>query len=508
MAKMIESVKQTLFSDPILFINKLIKVEHPTKGNIAFQMYPFQEDVIRETIGNRYLLINKGRQMGVSTLVSAYCVYKMVTTPGYKILVLATSTRVASNLIAKVKFMLQNLPSWMSVEALHNNQSTVKLANGSSIIAVSSKPESARSEALSLLVIDEAAFIDRAEEVWTAASPTLATGGDCIMLSTPNGFGNFFAVEWFKAKEGNSSFKALELQWHLHPERNKNYLEEEIVKLGYKKALQENCCDFISSGDTVVEGEILTWYRDNYVKTPLFKEGPGSNLWIWEQPQSNSRYMVVVDVARGDGKDFSAFHVLEFPTLKQVGEYKGKISPEDLGRYAVSIAMRYNNALLSIENASVGYASVAAALPIYNNLFYSPRNWQNQTPYIDYQNDVPGFTTSNFTRPLMINCFEQYVSSKQVIIQSERFIDEAFVFIWKNGKAQAQEGFNDDLIMSFSQAPFLLQHAMNRVSAHARSAASDLSSLSVSYMKLGRTEKQDPWMRSVNGHQLDLRDLL
>lgn len=170
-------------ADPVHFMKKYCRIQHPVEGLIPFSLWEFQEDVLKDFQTNRYNIVLKSRQLGLSTLISGYCLWMMLFHENKTILVIATKTDVAMNLITKVNIMHENLPSWMKGKLVADNKKSMEFSNGSSIKATSSKPESARSEALSLLVIDEAAFVDKASEVWTAASMTLATGGDAIILS-------------------------------------------------------------------------------------------------------------------------------------------------------------------------------------------------------------------------------------------------------------------------------------------------------------------------------------
>ncbi len=139
-----------------------------------------------------YNIVLKGRQIGISTLVAGYALWLMLFHKDKNILVIATKQETAKNLVTKVKFMHQNLPVWLRGNIITDNKLSLQFSNGSQIKAVASSPDAGRSEALSLLILDEAAFIDAADVIWTAASSTLSTGGKAILLSTPNGVGNFF----------------------------------------------------------------------------------------------------------------------------------------------------------------------------------------------------------------------------------------------------------------------------------------------------------------------------
>jgi hypothetical protein len=454
-------------TDPAHFMKKYCMIQHPTRGRIQFNLYPFQEKVLHQFQKNNYNLVLKSRQLGISTLVAGFSLWMMVFHKDKNVLCIATKQDTAKNMVTKVRFMYDNLPSWLkgAEKPLENNKLLLKLANGSQVKAVSAAGDAGRSEAASLLIIDEAAFIESIEEIYASAQQTLATGGGCIALSTPNGTGNWFHQTWQKAEIGDNSFVPIKLPWTVHPERNQAWRERQDADLGLRMAAQECDCDFATSGDTVFEPDTITWFEANLID-PLEKRGVDGNLWIWEQPDYNKSYLVVADVARGDGKDYSACHVFNIETAAQVAEYRGQIGTRDYGHMLVGLAAEYNDALLSIENANVGWDTVQTAIDRgYRNLYYSPKQdamtsdqWARR-----YENDanlVAGFTTSVKTRPLMIEKFREYTHEKLCVIRSKRLIEEMKVFIWKNSKAQAQDGYNDDLIMSFSMGLYLRDTAL------------------------------------------------
>lgn len=493
----------------MFFLSNFVPVQHPTQGVVPFKLYPFQADTMNEIAANRFVIINKSRQMGISTLLAGYILWKMLFNENFKALVVATNTAVAGNLIEKIRFMNRELPEFLKKKEGDDNKMSLEFkSNSSRVKAVSSSPNATRSEALSLLVIDEAAFVAKFDELWTAAQPTLATGGDCVMLSTPNGYGNLFAKIWHEAILGEGRFKAVELPWDLHPDRDQSWRDEQTVLLGKKKAEQECDCSFLASGDTLIDGHTLKWYRDNVMQDPISKEGMNQAWWIWKYPQQGVKYVSIVDVARGDGTDFGTVNIIEVDTMEQVAEFKAKIPPEDLAKLAVSKCVEYNSALLVIENNNMGYSAVIKALELYNNIYYSPRDSKKNMGIVDPNTDVPGFTTSTFTRPLMVNAMDKLIHNKNVIIRSERSIAELEVFIWKAGKVQAQIGFNDDLAMTWGMYCYLKDYAFTRLSAHQRNIESDPSNILTNYVSVGPNRKKDPWVHSIGNVNMNLRDLL
>ena len=445
--------------DPVYFLKKYAMIQHPIEGKIPFSLYDFQEKTLLDLIINDYNIILKARQLGISTLTAGYALWMMTFQSDKNILVIATKQDTAKNLVTKVRVMHANLPKWLKQMCVEDNKLSLRYANGSQVKAISSKEEAGRSEALSLLILDEAAFIDKIDGIWASAQQTLATGGNCLVLSTPNGVGNWFHRTWTDAEDGLNQFNFIRLHWSLHPDRNKEWREKQNLLLGPSIAAQECDCDFITSGRTVVDGLILEEYKNSHVRDPIERRGVDSNIWIWEPANYTKDYIVCADVSRGDGTDYSAFHIMEIESMEQVAEYKGKVSTRDFGNMLVNISIEYNNALLVVENNNIGWAAIQQCIDReYDNLFYTSKDLK----YVDTQhqitnkyrtierNMVPGFTMSMKTRPLVVAKLEEYFREKSVIVNSQRLIDELFVFIYNGQRAEAMSGYNDDLVLSFA----------------------------------------------------------
>ena len=506
--------------DPVYFFKKYCYIQHPSRGKILFNLYDFQEDLMDAVSENRFNVILKSRQLGISTLSAGYSLWLMLFQEDKNVLVIATKQEVAKNLVTKVRFMHQNLPSWLRGNTEEDNKLSLRLKNGSQIKATSAAGDAGRSEALSLLVIDEAAFIDNVEDIWTSSQSTLSTGGGAIVLSTPNGVGNWFHKVWLQGQAGEQ-WNPIELHWSVHPERDKQWREEQTKLLGEKGAAQECDCDFISSGYTVVEGSTLKWYEETHVKDPIEKRGFDGNYWLWDYPNYSRDYVVVADVARGDSTDYSAFHVFDVENVEQVAEYKGKIETKQYGAFLTSVATDWNNALLVIENANIGWAVIQEVIDRnYTNLYYSYRD----LGYIDEDihlrkgfdlkrkdDMVPGFSMTSRTRPLVISKLDTYMRERTPVIRSKRLIDELFVFIWSGSRAEAQRGYNDDLVISFSTGLWVRDTALKL-----RQQGMDLTRTTLTHIKRNqpgvysnRNLGRDPWkQKDVHGNDQDLTWLL
>jgi hypothetical protein len=445
--------------DPIYFMKKYVKIQHPIRGTVNFDLYEFQEKTLTDLVDHDFNIILKSRQMGISTLTAAYSLWLMVFHKDKNVLCISINQETSKEIVTRVRFANDNLPSWLKVKEQEDNRLSLRLTNGSQIKAVSSAGTSGRSSALSLLIIDEAAFIDNIEEIWLSAQYTLSTGGRAIMLSTPNGVGNFFHQTWIKAEAKENKFNTIRLPWYLHPERDQTWRDKQTELSGVKGAAQECDCDFSTTGNGIVDAATIDFYKQSKVKEPIEMRGMDHGYWIWEYPDYSRNYIVSADVARGDGADYSAFQVLDVESLTQVAEYKGQIGTKDYGNMLVSVATEYNNALLIVENANIGWAVLQQIIDRqYPNTFYSSADLQ----YVDVERQltnkvnrdekkmIPGFTNSQKTRPLLISKLETYFRERSVEVRSLRFLDELSVFIWDGNKVAAMKGYNDDLVMAMS----------------------------------------------------------
>ena len=440
--------------DPSYFINNYCRISHPMHGLIPFKTYPYQDDMLLNFNDHRFNVILKARQLGLSTIVSAYVVWMMLFHRDKNVLVMATKFSTATNVVKKVKNIMKNLPEWIRISDIKiDNRASFELSNGSQIKATSTSGDAGRSEALSLLVIDEAAHVEGLEELWTGLYPTLSTGGRCIALSTPNGVGNWFHKTYVDAEQKENDFFPSNLPWDVHPERDQAWFEKETRNMSKRQIAQELECNFNTSGETVIHPDDIGIMK-GLVCESKYRTGFDRNYWIWEEYRQGEDYLLVADVARGDGKDSSAFHVFKISNMEQVAEYQGKPSLDMYANILNQVGKEYGNALLVVENVGIGI-SILEKLEIlnYDNLYYSIKGTHE---YIDQEtaytntSSVPGFSTTTKTRPLIVAKMEEFIRNKLVITHSSRLCAEMETFIWNNGKAQAMRGYNDDLIMSLA----------------------------------------------------------
>jgi len=441
--------------DPTYFMKKYCKIQHQLRGLIPFDTYDFQDDCVKQFQQHRFNIVLKSRQLGLSTVSAAYVVWYAIFKKDKNILVIATKLNTAINFIKKVKTMLDGLPPWLLLTKFEPTKQSIRFDNGSTITAVPTSPDAGRSEALALLIVDEAAFIRDFDEIWTSLYPTLSTGGSAIILSTPNGVGGQYYKLWTEAESGANDFNPIRLPWDVHPEHNQEWFNKETRNLTKRQIAQEFLCDFVSSGDTFLQPTEFEKLR-TMIKPPLLKEGPQNGVWIWKNPEQGHKYIISSDVARGDAADYSTFHVIDYESCEVCAEFMGKIPPDRLAELLSTYGRRYNNALICPEQNTFGYFTcVKLRDEGYPALYYS-NNGGDLFGYKSNDPDaVPGFSTQTKTRTQILAKLEESIRNSRLKTYSQRLFDQLQAFIWNGSKAQAAKDAHDDLIMSLAIGAWL-----------------------------------------------------
>lgn len=524
--------------NPKYFIRNYVKIVHQERGIIPFEMYDFQERALSDLFNYDYTITLKARQMGMTTLLSAYALWLMIFQENKEVLALSYKQNKARNIIKKIKRMNDHLPSWMKESTPIDNQLEVEFGNGSKASAESTTSDAGRSESASFVIIDEAAFIDGAAEVWSAVKLTLDVGGGtCAVLSTPTGVGTWFHETWQKATKGSrikktsrdpeiwkgkgeNDFHPIKLHWSLHPDRDLEWREEQTRTMGKKKAARECDCDFSTSGDTVIDQKIIKWYDVKAVEEPIEKHRRGQgDVFVWEPPEPDKTYMIASDVARGDGDDYSTFVIYKAVEMEQVAEYKGKMPPSEFGNLLYSYGSMYNDALLVIERDSYGWTAMQRVIDRnYPNLLYT----SNDLKLVEIDKNKamgrskkmnPGLDTNRTTRSLIISSLQEFMRKKWIRPKSERFTDELQTFIWKNHgtrqKPEHMDGYHDDLVFATAFACWARDKALKYRAEMGQKSEESLENMKGSKLVFsGNGGIEDPYTQDMGGHKEDVRWLL
>lgn len=447
-------------TDPIYFINKYIKIQHPIRGAIPFSTYDFQDNIVKGFQKHRFNIVLKSRQLGLSTITAAYSLWLILFNHNVNILVIATKLAIAKNFIAKCKYMLKNLPPWLMLcEIDSETVQSITTSKGSVLKAVPTSEDAGRSEALTLLVVDEAAFIPGFEELWKGLLPCISTGGRAILISSPNGTQGKFYELYSEAESKKNSFNFFKLHWSVHPEHDQKWFDAETKNMTAKEIAQEYLCDFQASGDTFLDYTILENVRQ-MVKEPIKRVGIDRNIWVWAEPNLEHKYILSADSATGGGRDYSAFQIIDCTDSEVVAEYKGKLPPDRFAELVNEFGLKYNKALVCPENNSVGYAVlqklVALKYPkIYNNKEKTLDVWSSISNSLNLDPNKPltelGLNTNGPSKRVFLTKTEELLRNEKVKIYSSRLYEELKTFIWlSNHKVGAESKRNDDLVMSLA----------------------------------------------------------
>lgn len=451
--------------DPIYFFNKYVKIQHPMKGVIDFTTFDFQDKCVEDFLKHRFNIVLKARQLGLSTITAAYALWMILFRQNANVLVIATKLQTAQNFISKCKYMLKQLPPWLVLcDIVSETSQKIETSKGSILKAIPTSPDAGRSEALSLLIVDEAAFVRDFDELWKGLYSTLSTGGRAILLSTPNGTGNKFFEIYDQAEKKANKFHPIKLPWHVHPERDQEWFDSETANMTPKDIAQELECDFAASGDTFIDPSIIEMIRLN-VREPLRRVGEDRNVWIWDEPKEGCKYIIPADTARGDGKDFSAFHIINSDEAKVVAEYQGKLEPDRFAELLNEFGLLYNEALICPENNNIGYATIQRLCllgypKIYNNkeksLDIFSATAGNKGDLQKPSGDLGIYTTGG-KRNVILTKMEEFLRNERIETPSARFYKELKTFVWVNNhKVEAEKGKNDDLVISMAIGLWLL----------------------------------------------------
>ncbi len=475
-------------SNPSYFINTYVKIPHPTRGIVKFDTYPFQDDCLEHFQNNDYNIIVKSRQLGISTLCAAYALWLCVFQKTINVLVIATKQDTAKGLIRKIRIMVENLPAWLMMpEVTALSTKNVEFSNGSKITAIPTSPDAGRGESVTLLIIDEAAYIEDFDDLWAGLQPTLTHGGKAIVLSSPAGAGGLFHQLWTKADSKENDFFPIKLMWWVHPDHDQAWFEKECRRLNNdpKKIAYELMCDFSSSGETFLKLEDIEYLMKMDIAP--YRHSLNSDIWVWKPPVPEHKYTVGADVARGDSDDFSSFCIIDTMLDEVAAEYRGKIPADKYGELLFKIGTEYNGAVLCVEANQVGLVTLYKLRDMkYPKLFYEKLN--KNPLYVDYYPEeveglTPGIYMTPKNRPLILAKFEEVIRNKRLKVYSTRLYEELKTFVWKGQKAQAMKGYHDDLVISYSYACWIYemseQNADNPELASAMLAAMTLESTSI-----------------------------
>lgn len=458
------------------FCHKYIKILHPTKGLVPFVIFKYQDRVINDYENNRFNIISKFRQGGLTTVTLLFCLHKCLFTLDYSTMLISKSDREAVEAGYIIDRAVEYLPVWLAPkkDGKWNDHLKQITETGGSMRFFS--PEAARGKSVAFICIDEAAFINDMETHWKAMYPVLATGGRCAIVSTVNGTANHYYEMYMGAKEGRNKFHIIDIDYDEHPfynsKLNPEWAEEQKAQLGEKGFLQEILRVFLGSGDTYIPGselakldkelKLILPKRKLFAKyqnkdkndDPSVEDDKKGAFWLWKEPVAGHEYIFGVDCSEGVGADNSCIQIIDTDTQEQIAEfYSNIITPYEFSQLIYELAIYYNNALLVIEEMSAGLSVINT---LQNELYYENFYYNNVTSKIPRA----GIKTTVANRPLILTGFQTCILQKNVKINSIRMLNEMKTFEYNavTKKPEAHKGKHDDAIMAFAIALFVMNN--------------------------------------------------
>lgn len=441
--------------DPVYFITNYVFIKHPVRGQIKFAMYDYQQNMVRQFEKNRYNIVLASRQVGKTETSAAYLLWYALFNEEKMILILSNKSDGAKEIIAKIQNAYEELPHWLKpgIDEDSWNKHECRFDNKSRILAGATSADSARGLAISLLYLDEFAFVKThlQEEFWTSVLPTLSTGGSCIISSTPNGNSNRFAQMWREA-ENDGEFVPTRVPWDAPPGRDEDFKKQQISILGKRKWLQEYECEFLSSDVTLIDNFTLTQIEKELDK--LYKDNDGepiiemtvADVEFFKKPKKSLAYIVSVDVSTGSGKDYSVIQITEFPTMQQVGQFRSNQTSEKflyskLKNILLFLEQNSKEVYFSIENNGVG----SSILALYE--------FDDRPPTQSYLISDPtgnrlGIAMSEQVKRRTALKLKSMVETQSYKIRCPKLIDEFKNYTRQGSTFKAEAGATDDIIAS------------------------------------------------------------
>ena len=438
--------------DPIYFIKKYCKiVSLDSEQLVPFDLFPYQEKFIQTLQDNRRVISMQPRQMGKSQTVAAYVLWYSLFNNNKTVAILAHKSDAAMEILSRYQLMYENVPLWMQQGIKTWNKGDVELENGSSVFTAATSSAGIRGKSVNLLYVDEAAIIPNniAEAFFTSVYPVVSAGETTkiILTSTPLGYNHFWKF-WNEAENGSNGFVPLRVEYSEHPKRDAKWAAEQKALLGEIKFNQEVLCAFLGSSNTLISADTIARLSPKpFIHT---KDG----LDILEEPQTAHSYFITVDTSRGVGGDYSAFTVIdttEYP-FTVVAKYRdNKISPLLYPSIVHKVARDYKNAFILVEINDIGQQ---IADIIHNELEYENMIWVgSDSRYGQHLSSsgkgaTLGVRTTKQIKRIGCASLKSLVENNKLLIFDKDIISEISTFIEHNGSFEADEGYNDDLVMT------------------------------------------------------------
>jgi hypothetical protein len=461
---------------PEYFLDHYFYIQHPTQGKLLYQSYDYQRKLIHTYHNYRFSISMMPRQTGKSTSAAGYLLWYAMFVPDSTILIAAHKYTGAQEIMQRIRFAYELCPDHIRAGVTSYNKGSIDFENGSRIVSATTTETTGRGMSISLLYADEFAFVRPtiATEFWTSISPTLATGGKCIITSTPNSDEDQFALMWKGANKtqdehgnetelGINGFKSYRSYWQEHPDRDAAWGENMRAQLGDDRFRREIGCEFIIADETLIAPAKLL---DLEGQEPLYKTGQVR----WYEPiKKGSIYVVALDPSLGTGGDYAAIQIFEANTTRQVGEWRHNRTPipqqvkilADICQHINATVVDNNSVYYSVENNTIGEAVLISIAEWGEEKISGYFLSDNSVVNVSGRRFRKGYNTTPKSKLSACAKLKNLVETNRMRVASKPLISELKTFVSSGVSYAAKAGETDDLVMSTILAVRMLQTLQN-----------------------------------------------
>lgn len=437
--------------DPIYFTETYMKIININEGLVSFKLYDYQKEMILAMKENRFNIVATARQAGKSTVTCAFILWYIIFHGEKTVALLANKGETAREILGRVQLAYEHLPRWLQHGVKEWNKGSFELENNSRVIAAATSKSGIRGYSINLLFIDEAAFIENWDDFFTSVYPTISSGKDSkvILVSTPNGLNHFYSL-WVNAREGRNGYKPIEVMWNKVPGRDEQWRLDTLASMNFdtEKFEQEYCVEFMGSSGTLIAG----WKLKELVHQTALSYKDGLSMYIANIPKHS--YVIICDVSRGKGLDYSAFHVIDVTQMpyQQVCVFRSNLmTPLDYAEIIHQVAKSYNNASVLVEINDIG-EQVGHSLHYdfeYDNVLFTENAGRlGKRISTGFNASVDkGIRTTKQVKSVGCSILKLLIEQNQLIINDFHTIEELATFSRKGQSYEAEEGKHDDLVM-------------------------------------------------------------
>lgn len=447
---------------PMYFLTHYFNIQHPTKGKMIYNPFDYQMGLLDSYHNYRNSISLLSRQLGKSVSAAGYLLWYAMWKPNSTILIAAHKFSGAQEIMQRIRYAYEFCPDYIRAGVTSYNKGSIEFDNGSRIIAQATTENTGRGLSISLVYCDELAFVRPSIQklFWASISPTLSTGGKCLITSTPNGDDDLFAELWKGANKtmdeygnqtdvGINGFKAFFADWTQHPDRDQNWASEERAKIGDDKFKVEHECQFLTYEETLINSTTL---MDLSGTDPLYKTG---QVRWYKKPEQGKIYVIGLDPSLGTGGDPAAIEIFEANSMTQVGEWKHNKTPipeqikllHGIIEEIYEITKDHRDIYFSLENNNIGEAALISLVEFGEEKFHAtmlnePKSATSNRRY------RKGFNTSHKSKINACSKLKTLIESSRMTLYSKPLISELKNFVSRNQSYSAKLGETDDLVMA------------------------------------------------------------